>query len=906
MLKKTLFVSAFALSALVSSAFAQAYLDVIIRDFPVGHPGFEEFDIDKGTSGECAKPEGSSLNSSVTANQITNTGNRNQMCFSGNDYMTCDKGGTALMYGQGQGQNENKRGFTNGPDRADDIFPAGATHGNGISWFNTTWVTVGMVQERLDYSLCQGEERAGADESVEQALAGRYCARPRPTQNAKCYGSGLSSWFTDGGAAKTLYDVITLEGIGGSFFEIDHNYNKMVEWNEHGEDNGYFPLDKYDWVGHQSYQHEATHGKQSLNVWCPRRDYGYDLGRNCYDWREGNSYPIATEDYARSKGLLRKWHNYGFTMAGSGEFKYVKDANDVFEFIGDDDMWIFIDGKLEIDLGGTHTAAPGKIDIEKVGRERGWADGSKHAINFYYADRQTDGSNMRLRMSLSDLSPARFGAPFIQNAETIIRTDGTSQTLIWTNNKIDLNHIRKFIGSDQFPIIIRQQGNVIRGYQLHSIEGPTPDGSKGFIYSITGVVCTARGVCETESGNLYTIPAGSQVLSFNVREGDDIESGGYSDPGNFGFPKDNANEWYIRSENNIMATTKMWAPHKLETPPVGFDPIPGDDNPLKPPFNVDQWFTGGNVGTLPEGGKLGGTLPGGGNFKIDMIWDPKTGTMVSVPAGSKNSNGSVSGFGTKGTVMPPNKTGELILTAYPNASNKEVYEAWLRDPEKQKYFGIPPTAYGPDMPYGVADPSVPRDEGGYMFVKNGFPGESSTGNIQVAPTRCISDRSGPEPRINCLNFSLKAKQPFQLAVTVYDQLGNFVTQYRETVSEQDFRRVVQTPGLFDPAAAEELAGENGNNDGTCTALPADSLGHPHVVTLNHEVKVNINIYPFSANGRRFGNGVYILKIDRVDLPYGGCVNAGGMAVWTDEKFIRYHADTRFGWMRACKNKDCGN
>lgn len=90
-------------------------------------------------------------------------------------------------------------------------------------------------------------------------------------------------------------------------------------------------------------------------------------------------------------------------------FKYESGKNDVFEFMNSNDMWVFIDGILVVDLGGMHIPAPAKINIEELAVARGWEDGSSHAINFFYADRQTEGSEFMLKIAISELSPPKFG-----------------------------------------------------------------------------------------------------------------------------------------------------------------------------------------------------------------------------------------------------------------------------------------------------------------------------------------------------------------------------------------------------------------------------------------------------------------------------------------------------------------
>ncbi|GBU26460.1 hypothetical protein R83H12_03158 [Fibrobacteria bacterium R8-3-H12] len=924
--KKIRLIFAFALAALFSNAFGDVQeLDVIIRDFPVGYPGFEEFDADKGNDGECAEN-----NKNDYGGRISKWNRTNAICFdSYNNYDSCDKNnGTELRYGQNDYKKNADsgavRGFCNGPDRNPNFgnYNCNSPDKNGSwgdgnrGWSNRVGVTKGMVQDRLDYSQCSPEEQAGSN-NVEKALNGRYCARPMPA-NGDCYGKNLQDWFTDGGQALRIDDVLRLNNSTGNpnIYKIEYDYNTRENWNGSGTDNGYFPLDKY----------ENTWGKQSLNVWCPDKKSESDADYNeCKAWKD-NGGPkkgdAAKKTVDGGRVNAKKLHNYGFTMAGSAEFKYSAAANDIFEFIGDDDMWIFIDGDLVIDLGGVHVAAPGKINIKSYGESHGWQDGSKHAINFYYADRQTDGSNLKLSMAITDLTPPKFGAPRILKAETVQKQDGTSETTIYVNNKVA--NLENFISSGEFPIIIWKLGDPqIYAYKLESISGPVDMKTQGYAYVITGQVCESRDKC----GNGLILNSGDS-LSFNVKRGQDIAdggpSGGFKDPNNLGLPDEN---WYVKSVNNINATTKNWAVNTTDLPPVEFKPDTPDKNPVKPPFVIAEGGPSqGNQGDGTVPGGAGGPIPGatydgGGKFpNINTVWDASAnggkGGMVSVNSvpGSGANKGEIHGFGTVGKQIPTQRAGELILTAFPSTKDANAYNAWLEDQEKQKYFGLPPTANNdPNIWWGLVDPSQAisnvngvNDVGGFQFVKNGFPNESNTkGSIKMAPTRCTTlfDSEG-NPRINCLNFSLVAKQPFQLAVTVYDQLGNFVTQYRETLSEQEFRNVVQAPNYVSGTVNDKGASEG------CELPNNDNYGKPTTLTTNGLVNVNVNIYPFSADGRRFGNGVYIVKVDRVDLPFKDgerdangngptCASlAGGVSTKINPSFIRYHSDQRFGWMRS--------
>jgi len=908
MFKKASLIFAYALAALFSNALGQGFieLDVIIRDFPVGYAGFEEFDAEKRNNGKCTEKNDARESKWTPENRI---------CFKGNSYIPCSEGGEQLGYGRDpDGKNhknsngESWRGYCNGPDRTTECKcnANGTRVDNGdCDWANPVGVTKGMVLDKLDYSQCSDDEKKG-DTDIERAINGRYCARPQKG-NGDCYGDGVSEWFTDGGKAKRFEDVIRLKEVGGAFYEINYDYNTKTEWRPGSNlyDNGYFPVDKY----------EDSWGFQSLNVWCPKDKNAagitYDLGANCDKWNAagGGKDPDAAQKAVKNGVPERLLHNYGFSMAGSGEFKFDKSKNEEFQFIGDDDMWIFIDGELFVDLGGTHLAAPAKINITDYGKSKDWPDGSQHAINFYYLDRQTDGSNMKLRISISNLSPSRFGAPRIVKAETVLNPDGTTTTKIYVSNT--LANLKDFEGKGEYPILIKKPGsNELLAFRLDEVVGdPINKGSQGYMYTIKGEVCKSKNEC----GGSLLLNSGDS-LSFNVLDGQDVEDGGFSNPNHLGLSDES---WYIKSTNQTPATTKSWAINTTNLPPIEFKPNVPDQTPVKPPFAIKpgEGSAGDDNGVPGGSGGSAGKFDGEGKFwGINQVWDAENGKMISV---TDKNNDVVHGFGTVGKPIPPQRTGELILTVYPSTKDPG-YAEWLKDlnnPESDvyKYFGLPPMADG-DNWWGLANPKEEAEYdgnkiGGYRFVKNGFPNESNVkGNIKISPTRCTTKPgTDGKPRINCLNFSLKAQQPFQLAVTVYDQLGNFVTQYRETLNEQEFRNVVQAPNYIDDY---KLVNKSGASTG-CEVPTKDNYGAPTTLTTNGQINVGVNIYPFSSDGRRFGNGVYIVKIDRVDLPFKDgeknpdtgngytCASAGsGNSARISPIFIRYHADMKFGWMRT--------
>jgi fibro-slime domain-containing protein len=115
---------------------------------------------------------------------------------------------------------------------------------------------------------------------------------------------------------------------------------------------------------------------------------------NVFTFRSDAFFPLDGKGWGNENAN----HDFSFTTELHTQFKYK--GGETFQFTGDDDLWVYINNRLAIDLGGVHAAETQTINLDQKAADLQITPGNAYSLDLFQAERHQSASDFRVDTNL--------------------------------------------------------------------------------------------------------------------------------------------------------------------------------------------------------------------------------------------------------------------------------------------------------------------------------------------------------------------------------------------------------------------------------------------------------------------------------------------------------------------------
>lgn len=184
----------------------------------------------------------------------------------------------------------------------------------------------------------------------------------------------------------------------------------------------------------------------------------------------GGFYPLDDFEYLDSAKTIKNpkfdWnisgcmHNYSFSMKITAEFQYIK--GQYFEFRGDDDVWVFINDRLVVDIGGCHSPVEGAVNLDTIGQNDPslkLVEGQTYPFHIFFSERNATGSNFKMRTSINLQTQKTYYPMQEKTADGTIKYN-IKQLLMEENVSCNVSSVSKIDTIDAQSVFVLSGGSL--------------------------------------------------------------------------------------------------------------------------------------------------------------------------------------------------------------------------------------------------------------------------------------------------------------------------------------------------------------------------------------------------------------------------------------------------------------